>query len=130
MGTRNRLGVTMRSFKHYLQERKNPIPVGRFDNDVKMNTEHFIMKIERRNLKPKVIEIDPDLQVSIGVLYATQHEIDNRDGSDDPVLPEYEDKPILVNYDGDKIYIIDGHHRMAKAYQQKRKIKVYLFDLD
>lgn len=120
----------MIAFRNFLNERANPIPVGKYDNDVKVNTEHFVMKIERRNIKPRVIEINPDVMVSAGVLFATQHEIDNRDGYDDPVLPDYDDMPILINYTDNNTYILDGHHRMAKAYTQKSKIKVYLFDLD
>lgn len=120
----------MSDFKNFLCEERNPIPVGKYDNDDKMNVDHFVMKIENRRIKPRVIKINPRTLVSVGILFATQHTINDRDGFDDPVLPDYEDKPIFVNYDDDKTYIIDGHHRTAKAFKQNKEIEVYLFDLD
>jgi hypothetical protein len=115
----------MKSFKEFLIEEKNPIPVGQYDSDKKMNVGHLVAKVERS--KPRTNKIDVKTLVDLDIIKATQHTINDRNSYDDPVFPEYEDKPVLVNY-GDYTYILDGHHRMAKAYKSNSKLEVYLFD--
>lgn len=48
-------------------------------------------------------------------------------GSDEAMFNEYQDRPVVLR-DGQTFYILDGHHRVAKALQAKRPISVYLFD--
>lgn len=115
----------MKSFGQFICEEKNPIPVGKYDSDMKMNIDHFVRKIETS--KPRTQKINPKLLVDVDMLFATQHEINDRLGFDDPVFPDYDDKPVLINYK-DATYIVDGHHRMARAYKTNRPIEVYIFD--
>lgn len=114
----------MKSFLTFINEEKNPIPVGKYDSDERMNIDHFVRKIETS--RPKVTKFNPSIMISAGMLFATQHEINNRAGFDDPVFPKYDDKPVLINYKDD-IYIVDGHHRMARAYKTNTSIEVYMF---
>ncbi len=105
----------MKSFGQFLAETKNPIPVGKYDSDKRMNIDHFVRKIE--SSKPRVVTFNPTTMISIDMLFATQHEINDRMGFDDPVFPDYDDKPVLIT-----IYI-DGHNGLTKQINE-----VYMFD--
>lgn len=104
---------------------RNIIPVGKYDSDERWNTDHLVMKGERT--KPIVVRLNPKDTVRAHKLYATQTYLDFENfGSGDPVFEDYEDKPCLVEYKG-VLYIIDGHHRIAKAFKSNRAIETYLF---
>jgi len=70
--------------------------------------------------EPQVVNLDPS------DLTATQDWLSDY-GSDGALFPEYEDRPVVLR-DGKHFYILDGHHRVAKALRTNRQISVYLFD--
>jgi hypothetical protein len=58
-------------------------------------------------------------------LLATQDWLSNEGGSE-PLFPEYPDRPVVYKKAG-KNYILDGHHRITKAFKAGSPISVYLF---
>lgn len=115
----------MKQFRQFLKEqRKNPIPVGKYDSDVRWNVDHLIEIAERK--RPKVSIIDPKSMVDSKELFATQTYLDSTFGGGDPVIEDYDDKPVVVEYKR-KFYILDGHHRISDAYLKDDLIEVYLF---
>jgi hypothetical protein len=71
------------------------------------------------DVKPKIVTANPK------ALFATQDWLSNY-GSDGSMFDEYDDLPVVYNKDN-KAYILDGHHRVAKALKTNTPIKVYLF---
>jgi hypothetical protein len=71
------------------------------------------------DIKPKIVTANPK------ALFATQDWLSNY-GSDGSMFDEYDDLPVVYNKDN-KAYILDGHHRVAKALKTNTPIKVYLF---
>ena len=69
--------------------------------------------------EPQVANIDPRR------LVATQDWLSNEGGSE-PLFPEFPDRPVVYKKAG-KFYILDGHHRITKAFKAGRPISVYLF---
>ena len=60
-------------------------------------------------------------------LQSTQSWLDTvQGGGVDPVFELLDDRPVVIEYQG-IMYILDGHHRIASAFQQGKKISVYLF---
>ena len=70
-------------------------------------------------VEPQVANIDPKR------LVATQDWLSNEGGSE-PLFPEFPDRPVVYKKAG-KFYILDGHHRITKAFKAGRPISVYLF---
>jgi hypothetical protein len=70
-------------------------------------------------IEPKVIMVDPEK------LFATQDWLSNY-GSDGSMFDEYDDLPVVYKK-GNEAYIVDGHHRVARALKAHTPIKVYLF---
>jgi len=70
--------------------------------------------------EPQVVNMDPKN------LTATQDWLSDY-GSDEAMFDEYTDRPVVLK-DGQTFYILDGHHRVAKALKANRPISVYLFD--
>jgi hypothetical protein len=70
-------------------------------------------------VKPKVVAVNPEQ------LFATQDWLSNY-GSDGSMFDEYDDLPVVYKKNN-KAYILDGHHRVAKASKSHTPIKVYLF---
>lgn len=114
----------MITFKQFLMEQtsKNPIPMGKYDNE-RGNFDHIIIKIENmRSVPTKTIDVKQ--LVDTHKLFATQSWLSN-EGGGDPVFPDLEDYPVVAQDKG-LMYIIDGHHRMARAYRNNQKLKVYM----
>jgi hypothetical protein len=73
----------------------------------------------------KSITIDPRKLVLQGKLLGTQSNTDHNDPQDSAVFPDLE-LPVIFEASGIG-YIIDGHHRLKKAYENYQKIKVFWF---
>jgi hypothetical protein len=72
-------------------------------------------------VKPKMVSVSPRR------LLATQEWLSDF-GSDDPSFPEYSDRPVVLDHNGE-MYILDGHHRCSAALKNNKMIQVYLFDI-
>jgi hypothetical protein len=60
-------------------------------------------------------------------LTATQDWLaDARYRDSDPLFDEYEDRPVVLKYNGVD-YILDGHHRSSSALRANQKLRVYMF---
>jgi hypothetical protein len=70
-------------------------------------------------VEPQVVKVNP------AQLTATQDWLSNY-GSDGALFDEYEDLPVVLNKDN-KLYILDGHHRSARALKAGTPISVYMF---
>jgi hypothetical protein len=70
-------------------------------------------------VEPQVVKLNP------AQLTATQDWLSNY-GSDGALFDEYEDLPVVLNKDN-KLYILDGHHRSARALKAGTPILVYMF---
>jgi len=68
---------------------------------------------------PQVVTVNP------AQLFATQDWLSNY-GSDGALFDEYEDLPVVYKKDN-RLYILDGHHRSARALKSGTPIRVYLF---
>ena len=72
-------------------------------------------------VEPAVVMISPRQ------LTATQDWLANaRYRDSDPVFDDYDDRPVVLNYQG-HFYILDGHHRSSSAFRANQKLNVYLF---
>ena len=73
-------------------------------------------------VEPNVVMISPRQ------LTATQDWLANaRYRDSDPVFDDYDDLPVVLDYQG-HFYVLDGHHRSSAAFRKNQKIKVYLFN--
>jgi hypothetical protein len=70
-------------------------------------------------VEPQVVKVNP------AQLLATQDWLSNY-GSDGALFDEYEDLPVVLNKDN-RLYILDGHHRSARALKAGTPISVYMF---
>ena len=70
-------------------------------------------------VEPQVVKVNP------AQLLATQDWLSNY-GSDGALFDEYEDLPVVINKDN-RLYILDGHHRSARALKAGTTIPVYMF---
>jgi hypothetical protein len=70
-------------------------------------------------IEPEVVTVNP------AQLFATQDWLSNY-GSDGALFDEYEDLPVVYKKDN-RLYILDGHHRSARALKSGTPIRVYLF---
>jgi hypothetical protein len=70
-------------------------------------------------IEPEVVTVNP------AQLFATQDWLSNY-GSDGALFDEYEDLPVVYSKDR-RLYILDGHHRSARALKSGTPIRVYLF---
>jgi hypothetical protein len=68
---------------------------------------------------PQVVTVNP------AQLFATQDWLSNY-GSEGALFDEYEDLPVVYKKDN-RLYILDGHHRSARALKSGTPIRVYLF---
>jgi hypothetical protein len=68
---------------------------------------------------PQVVTVNP------AQLFATQDWLSNY-GSDGALFDEYEDLPVVYKKDN-RLYILDGHHRSARALKSGTPIRVYMF---
>ena len=73
-----------------------------------------------RGQEPEIISFHPDQ------LTATQDWLSNYP-SDGALFPEYADRPVVL-YHEQHYYILDGHHRVAKALRTNKPISVYQFN--
>jgi GNAT superfamily N-acetyltransferase len=72
-------------------------------------------------VEPAVVMISPRQ------LTATQDWLANaRYRDSDPVFDDYDDRPVVLKYQG-HFYILDGHHRSSAAFRANQKLNVYLF---
>jgi hypothetical protein len=71
-------------------------------------------------IEPQVVSVPP------AQLYATQDYLSNY-GSDGSMFEEYSDLPV-VYVKGNRPYILDGHHRIARALKSGAPVQVYVFD--
>jgi hypothetical protein len=71
-------------------------------------------------VEPEVATVNP------AQLFATQDWLSNY-GSDGALFDEYEDLPVVYKKDN-RLYILDGHHRSARALKSGTPIRVYVFD--
>lgn len=82
----------------------------------------LIMAVERQldtGVEPQVATVNP------AQLFATQDWLSNY-GSDGSLFDEYTDLPV-VYAKGNRAYILDGHHRVARALQSSTPVRVYVF---
>jgi hypothetical protein len=70
-------------------------------------------------VEPQVVKVNP------AQLTATQDWLSNY-GSEGALFDEYEDLPVVLNKDN-RLYILDGHHRSARALKAGTPISVYMF---
>ena len=70
-------------------------------------------------VEPQVVTVNPTQ------LNATQDWLSNY-GSDGALFDEYEDLPVIINKNN-RLYILDGHHRSARALKAGTPISVYMF---
>jgi hypothetical protein len=70
-------------------------------------------------IEPQVATVNP------AQLFATQDWLSNY-GSDGALFDEYEDLPVAYKKDN-RLYILDGHHRSARALKSGTPIRVYVF---
>lgn len=70
-------------------------------------------------VEPQVVKVNP------AQLTATQDWLSSY-GSEGALFDEYEDLPVVLNKDN-KLYILDGHHRSARALKAGTPIQVYMF---
>ena len=70
-------------------------------------------------VEPQVATVNP------AQLFATQDWLSNY-GSDGALFDEYEDLPVAYKKDN-RLYILDGHHRSARALKSGTPIQVYVF---
>jgi hypothetical protein len=70
-------------------------------------------------VEPQVATVNP------AQLFATQDWLSNY-GSDGALFDEYEDLPVVYKKDR-RLYILDGHHRSARALKSGKPIQVYVF---
>jgi hypothetical protein len=70
-------------------------------------------------VEPQVVKVNP------AQLTATQDWLSNY-GSEGALFDEYEDLPVVINKDN-RLYILDGHHRSARALKAGTPIPVYMF---
>jgi hypothetical protein len=70
-------------------------------------------------VEPEVATVNP------AQLFATQDWLSNY-GSDGALFDEYEDLPVVYKK-GNRLYILDGHHRSARALKAGQSIRVYVF---
>ena len=92
-------------------------------------TDEHIDSSELTDIVDELIDdgVNPELvAVAPKTLIATQDWLSDY-GSDEPMFPEYQDRPVVLK-DMQKLYILDGHHRVAQALKLNKMIKVYLFD--
>ena len=68
---------------------------------------------------PQVVTVNP------AQLFATQDWLSNY-GSDGALFDEYEDLPVVYSKDR-RLYVLDGHHRSARALKSGTPIRVYVF---
>lgn len=70
-------------------------------------------------VEPQVATVNP------AQLFATQDWLSNY-GSDGALFDEYEDLPVVYKKDR-RLYILDGHHRSARAAKSGTPVSVYVF---
>ena len=70
-------------------------------------------------VEPQVVKVNP------AQLLATQDWLSNY-GSEGALFDEYPDLPVVINKDN-RLYILDGHHRSARALKAGTPIPVYMF---
>jgi hypothetical protein len=70
-------------------------------------------------VEPEVVTVNP------AQLFATQDWLSNY-GSDGALFDEYEDLPVVYKKDN-RLYVLDGHHRSARALKSGTPIRVYVF---
>jgi hypothetical protein len=70
-------------------------------------------------VEPQVVKVNP------AQLLATQDWLSNY-GSEGALFDEYKDLPVVLNKDN-RLYILDGHHRSARALKAGTPILVYMF---
>jgi hypothetical protein len=70
-------------------------------------------------VEPEVVTVNP------AQLFATQDWLSNY-GSDGALFDEYEDLPVVYSKDR-RLYVLDGHHRSARAAKSGTPIRVYVF---
>jgi hypothetical protein len=70
-------------------------------------------------VEPEVVTVNP------AQLFATQDWLSNY-GSDGALFDEYEDLPVVYKKDN-RLYVLDGHHRSARALKLGTPIRVYVF---
>lgn len=72
-------------------------------------------------VKPELVGVSPKS------LIATQDWLSDYGSDDGALFPEYQDRPVVLK-DMQKLYILDGHHRVAEALKLNKIVRVYLFD--
>ena len=117
----------MITFKQFLSEDRGDLPVSHAALTDELPLMDFIEKIHKKIAKsiPSSVTINVRELADAGKLESTQLEIDDDDPSDDPVFPELE-LPVIFE-SGGVGYIIDGHHRLNRAYRQHGEQEVFWF---
>ena len=108
--------------------RQTNLPLGDYRNDLDFDSKYkpasklfnIINNLLKQNIQPKLVSIP------ISTLLATQDWLSDNN-FDDPVWEEFENHPVVLDYEG-KLYIIDGHHRISRAKESNQQnIPVYYF---
>jgi hypothetical protein len=70
-------------------------------------------------VEPEIMSVNP------AQLFATQDWLSNY-GSDGAMFDQYTDMPVVYIL-GNRAYILDGHHRVARALKSVTPVQVYAF---
>lgn len=118
----------------------NPLRLGKYRNpehpetgqasadfDPKVHRLNFeladvIDELIEKGVPAKAVVVDPR------ELWASQDWLHTY-GSGEDTFPEYSDLPVVLKV-GDELNIADGHHRVSRALEQGKMVRVYLFDID
>lgn len=101
----------------------NPIPLSDTHNQDRGNLDGLVAAVERQTRRNKQHrEIDVEYAVRTGKLRATQSHL-HVSGGGDPVFDHLKE-PVVAEVDGVG-HIMDGHHRLARAYGDGSRVKVH-----
>jgi hypothetical protein len=108
--------------------RDNPIPVGDYDQDRISGPVYKIEKQLEAGKKSRAVGINVPEMVKKGTLKATQYYL-HKFGGGDPVFEDLK-HPVLFKDEKGIHHIIDGHHRISRAFEHKHdRTLVHIFEV-
>lgn len=101
---------------------QSPSYTSDWDDDSRTDIDYILSKIDKAGPLPVK-------EVPLDKVHATQNWLDWEMGGGDPVLDQYDDRPVYA-LDKDGYHILDGHHRTSKAFMRgEETIKAYVYEL-
>ena len=116
----------MMPFRQFVGDKywKNDIPVSDEYNQDKMNLDHLVYGVEKHTQDDHHKRtIDVKSLVNSGKLKATQTYLSDIGGGGDPVFDHLR-HPVVAETGGVG-HILDGHHRLARAYKSGKSETVH-----